>query len=301
MINRPPCASSIWVLLTGHSTSWTASVLVPSTGHSLSRAELFSAGPSLCWSSNCLTMVQGLEGNLYSATWSTSSYSIFTGVCRTVALLSSSPLDTVSQKDLYLLFLTTWSHRCYHYCWWLQLWLVSGQSWSILALSLLNLPEAYGIFSTEAIHVASLLPKPYHVCRNNIEVQQLIESGCMNLFSIPGENSTVEVKLKLLWGSNFFHLKIQWTLIECVISLKNQYCYWRREKDEIVVHLSKSIKVEMFLKFLKRNNYIERISLVWRLSWSKFQHQKSITTLSVLSLFCLFPLEIYFCAKDKIR
>lgn len=58
----------------------------------------------------------------------------------------------------------------------------------------------------------------------------------------------------------------------------------------------------MFKKFLKRNNYIERISLVWRLSWSNFQHQKSITTVSVLSLFCLFSTrDIFFCGRDRIR
>lgn len=90
-------------------------------------------------------------------------------------------------------------------------------------------------------------------------------------------------------------------LIDCVILLKNQYCYWRREKDKIVFHLNKSIKVEMLKKFPRRNNYIERISLVWRLSWRKFQHQKSITILSVLSLFCLFPLEIYFCGRGRIK
>lgn len=69
-------------------------------------------------------------------------------------LFYSCPLDTVPQQDLlFSLFLTTWSHRCCHHCWWFQLWLVSGQSCSYLELSLLDIAETSGTFSTGAIQL----------------------------------------------------------------------------------------------------------------------------------------------------
>ena len=96
-------------------------------------------------------LLHGLQGNLCSGTWSTSSLSFCAdlGVCRAapLTLCHSSLWMKLHRFGVFSAFLTTLSQRHYHRCWWAQPCPAVGPFWSQVALALSVMEEASGSFS----------------------------------------------------------------------------------------------------------------------------------------------------------
>jgi len=121
----------------------------------------------------CSTVdLHGLQGNLCSGAWSTSSPSFFTdlGVCRVV-----SPTYSHSSLLLHLLwcrffytFSNMLSQRRYHRCQLAQLWPVAAPCWSRLALALSDMGEASAASHTS--HPCSSFTPKNLACKPNTEI-----------------------------------------------------------------------------------------------------------------------------------
>lgn len=91
-----------------------------------------------------------LQGNLCTGACRTSPSFFFTdlGVCRVVPLTCSCSFlgfQLLCQPSFPIL--SALSQRCYCGCCWIWPWPVAGPSWSSLALALLDVGDASGIFS----------------------------------------------------------------------------------------------------------------------------------------------------------
>lgn len=133
--------------------------------HRLLWAALLQHGASP-WATGAELPHHGLQGNLCSGIWSTSSpcFSTDLSVCRTVALTCSlSPLWLKLHNNFPPSIFLVPRHYCHHR--WPQPWPAGGPSWSWLALALLDTGDVSSSFLQKVSSVAPLLSKSCHVTK----------------------------------------------------------------------------------------------------------------------------------------